>query len=98
MITYYNQTTGEMDTFTANNLSTVEVEDVNVSVSLLFTNLRLGTEYQFTIVAYTDVGPGTEAMIIVSTLPDGNQISMHSLYFVICITVLSIFGIIVVLD
>ena len=71
MVTYFNQKTDEMDTFTINNSTTVLADDNDVSSSLNLTNLRLGTEYQFTIVAYTKVGPGHEAVISVSTLPDG---------------------------
>jgi len=72
MITYYNQTTGEMDTFTINNSTSVLADDSNILSSMNFTDLRLGTEYQFTIVAYTSVGLGPEAVTSVSTLPDGN--------------------------
>lgn len=71
------QTSGGIDTFTDNN-STV-VEDDNASVSFFFANLRLGTEYEFTIVAFTKVGRGAEAMISVSTLPDGNYLFVLSL-------------------
>ena len=71
MVTHFNRTTDEMDTFTINNSTTVLADDTNVSSSLNLTNLRLGTEYQFTIVAYTKVGPGPEAVISVSTLPHG---------------------------
>ena len=72
MVTYFNQTNGEMDIFTINNSTSVLADDNNISSSFNFTNLRHSTEYQFTIVAYTNVGPGPEAMISVSTLPDGN--------------------------
>ncbi|XP_065905772.1 receptor-type tyrosine-protein phosphatase F-like isoform X3 [Dysidea avara] len=72
MVTYFNQTNGEMDIFTINNSTSVLADDNNISSSLNFTNLRHSTEYQFTIVAYTNVGPGPEAMISVSTLPDAS--------------------------
>jgi len=62
-----------MNAFTHSNSITVEVNDDNISVSLNLTDLRLGTEYEFTVVAYTNVGPGPEAVISVSTLPDGNH-------------------------
>ena len=71
MVTYFNQTTGELGTFSINNSTTVLADDNIILSSLNFTDLRLGTEYQFTIVAYTNVGPGPEAMISVSTLHDG---------------------------
>ncbi|XP_065904489.1 receptor-type tyrosine-protein phosphatase dep-1-like [Dysidea avara] len=70
MVTYYNQDTGQMETFVFYNFTSVELSDDNISVSLNFTDLRSGTEYQFTIVANTNVGPGPEVMISVSTLPD----------------------------
>ncbi|XP_065904893.1 uncharacterized protein [Dysidea avara] len=70
MVTYFNQTTGELGTFSINNSTTVLADDNIILSSLNFTDLRLGTEYQFTIVAYTNVGPGPEAMISVSTLHD----------------------------
>ncbi|XP_065914678.1 protein sidekick-1-like isoform X2 [Dysidea avara] len=70
MVTYFNQTTGEMDTFTINNSTTILADDNDISSSLTFTDLRLATEYQFTIVAYTNVGSGPEAMISVTTPPD----------------------------
>ena len=73
MVTYYNQDTCKIEAFDLNNFTSVELSDDNISASLNFTDLRLGTEYQFTIVAYTNVGPGPEAMISVSTLPDGNH-------------------------
>jgi len=66
-----------MDTFTTCNSTSVEVDDINISVSLSLTDLRVGTVYQFTVVAYTNVGPGPEAMISISTLPDGK----HTLCF-----------------
>ena len=68
---YFNQETGEVETLIDNNSTSVEVDDVNISVSFNLTDLRPGTGYQFTIVAYTNVGPGPKAMISVSTLPDG---------------------------
>ena len=74
MVTYFNQTTGKMDIFTASNSTSIELSDNNISASLNFTDLRLGTEYQFTIVAYTNLGPGPEAIISVSTLPDGKDL------------------------
>ena len=73
MVTYYNQDTGQMETFVFYNFTSVELSDDNISVSLNFTDLRSGTEYQFTIVANTNVGPGPEVMISVSTLPDGKH-------------------------
>jgi len=71
MVTYFNQDAGQLDKFTANNSTSVEISDDNISASIDFTNLRFGTEYQFTIVAYTNGGVGPEASISVSTLPDG---------------------------
>ena len=73
MVTYFNQNTSLMETFTMNNSTSVEPNDDSISASLIFSDLRLGTEYQFTIVAYTNVGPGPEAIMSVSTLPDGNH-------------------------
>ncbi|XP_065903762.1 protein sidekick-1-like [Dysidea avara] len=70
METHFNQDTGQMDTFTVNNFTSVELSDDKISASLNLASLRPGTKYQFTIVAYTNVGPGPEAMISVSTLPD----------------------------
>ena len=72
-VTYFNQVTGQMEAFVFYNFTSVELSDDIISVSFNLTDLRLGTEYQFTIVAYTNVGPGPEAMISVSTLPDGNN-------------------------
>ncbi|XP_065904495.1 phosphatidylinositol phosphatase PTPRQ-like isoform X2 [Dysidea avara] len=69
-VTYFNQVTGQMEAFVFYNFTSVELSDDIISVSFNLTDLRLGTEYQFTIVAYTNVGPGPEAMISVSTLPD----------------------------
>jgi len=68
MVMYYNQESGQMETFTTNNFNSV---DDNVPVTLSITNLGPGIRYHFTIVAYTNVGPGPEAMISESTLPDG---------------------------
>ena len=73
MVAYLNQVSGRMDTFTDNDFISVEVDDQNTSNLLTFTDLRPGTQYQFTIVAYTNVGPGPEAMVSMSTLPDGNH-------------------------
>ena len=75
MVTYFNQTSGEMDTFASNNSTVVLPDNSTTLSSASFTDLRLGTQYQFTIVAYTNVGPGQEEMISVSTLPDGKY--MH---------------------
>jgi len=69
MVTYISQTTDAMDTFTINNSVSVLADDNIVSSSLNLTDLRLGTEYQFTIVAYTNVGPGPEGVISAFTLP-----------------------------
>ncbi|XP_065904644.1 receptor-type tyrosine-protein phosphatase S-like isoform X2 [Dysidea avara] len=74
MVTYFNQNTSLMETFTMNNSTSVEPNDDSISASLIFSDLRLGTEYQFTIVAYTNVGPGPEAIMSVSTLPDAPPI------------------------
>ena len=72
MVTYFNQETSQMETFAVNNsITDFELGDDNISSSLNLTDLRLGTEYQFTIVAYTNVGPGPEAMTSASTLSDG---------------------------
>ena len=69
---YFNQESGLLATFAINKSTTVlEDGNNNISSSLSFTGLRPDTQYQFTIVAYTNVGPGPEAMISVSTLPDG---------------------------
>ena len=73
MVTNYNQDTGQMDPFTANGLIIVDLNDDNISATLNVTDLRLGTEYQFIIAAYTNVGPGPEVMISVFTLPDGKH-------------------------
>jgi len=80
MVTYFNQTTGKTDIFTASNSTSIELSDDNISASLNFTDLRHDTEYQFTIVAYTNVGPGPEAVISVSTLPDGKDIKLVCMY------------------
>ena len=71
MVTYFNQDTSQMEKFTEKNSFSVDDENA-VSFSLSFTDLRPGTKYQFTIVAYTNAGPGPEEMISVSTPPDGN--------------------------
>ena len=62
-----------METFTTNDSTSV---NDSVPATLNITDLRIGTQYQFTIVAYTNVGPGSEAMISESTLPDGNVLSI----------------------
>ena len=67
MVAYFNQTSGEMNTFTINNSTIVLADDNIILSSMNFTDLRLGTEYHFTIVACNNVGPGPGAMISVST-------------------------------
>ena len=67
----FNQTYGVMDTFTISNATTVIANNDNILSSLNYTDLRPGTQYHFTIVAYTNVGPGPKEMISVSTLPKG---------------------------
>ena len=76
LVMSFNQTTGVMDTFTISNVTTVVANNNNISSSLNYTDLRPGTQYHFTIVAYTSVGPGPEEMISVSTLPDGTYTSI----------------------
>ena len=73
MVISFNQTNGVMDTFTISNVTTVIANNNNILYSLNYTDLRPGTHYHFTIVAYTNVGPGPEEMISVSTLPDGTN-------------------------
>jgi len=65
-----------METFADDNSTSVDSDSITSFWNL--TGLRLGTEYQFTIVAYTKVGPGPEAMMSVSTLPDGNYNHAYS--------------------
>ena len=74
MVTYFNQDTGQTNMFNASNFTGNELNDDNVSATINITDLRLGTKYQFTVVAYTNVGPGSEAMITVSTSPAGKQL------------------------
>ena len=61
--------------------SPVSIEDNSeiISFSLIIADLRPGTQYQFTIVAYTSVGPGSEAMATLSTLGNGNNIIVSRL-------------------
>jgi len=74
MKTYYNQETRSLATSAINNSITVAEHNNTLNLnSVNFTDLRPGTQYHFTIVAYTNVGPGPESMILVSTLPDGNH-------------------------
>ena len=84
METHFNQDTGQMDTFTVNNFTSVELSDDKISASLNLASLRPGTKYQFTIVAYTNVGPGPEAMISVSTLPDGKHKYLNTYLIITC--------------
>ena len=74
MVTFFDQEAGEVDIFSASNFTSVEVDEDNISAALNVTDLRLGTEYQFTIVAYTNVGQGPEESILVSTQPDGKHL------------------------
>jgi len=80
MVTYFNQDTSQMDKFTEKHSSSID--DENTVSSLSFTDLRPGAKYQFTIVAYTNVGPGPEEMISVSTPPDGNCVQVEYLIIV----------------
>jgi len=71
---YFNQDTGQMERFAVSNFTSIKFGGDDISALLSLTDLFPDTRYQFTIVAYTDVGPGPEAMISVSTRPDGNHI------------------------
>ena len=79
-MTYFNQDTSQIENFTVKN--SFNIDDENAVSSLNFTDLRPGKKYQFTIVAYTSVGPGPEEIISVSTLPDGNCV--YVVYFDNC--------------
>ena len=68
---YFDQETGTMMTFTSNDTETVPVANDTSSSSANITDLRVGTEYLISVVAYTSAGPGVSASISVSTLPDG---------------------------
>ena len=71
-----------MRMFTSNDTTNVSVANESSS-SVNITNLRVGTNYQIFVMAYTSAGPGAPANISVSTLPDGNinYISNTVLYF-----------------
>ena len=80
MVMSFNQTNGVMDTPTISNVTTVIANNDTISSSLNYTDFRPGTQYHFTIVAYTNVGPGPEAMISTSTLPNG---TVHTYIYII---------------
>ena len=87
MVMSFNQTTGVMDTFTISNFTTVIANNNNILSSLNYADLRPGTQYHFTIVAYTNKGPGPEALISVSTLPKGT----YTLIIILNVPVLCFF-------
>lgn len=70
---YFDQETGTMKMFTNSDTKTVPVVNDTSSSSVNITDLRLGTEYLISVVAFTSVGPGVSANIYVSTLPDGTK-------------------------
>lgn len=46
----------------------------DITYSVDFTELLPGTRHQFSVVAYTSVGPGDTAELSITTLPDGNYL------------------------
>ena len=46
----------------------------DITYSIDFTELFPGTQHQFSVVAYTSVGPGDIAELSITTLPDGNHL------------------------
>ena len=68
---YFDQENAKMETFTSSD--TKVVNDTSSSSSINITDLRVGTKYQISVVAFTSAGPGASANISVSTLPDGKK-------------------------
>ena len=58
--------------FTSNDAKNISVVNESSS-SINITDLRVGTEYLISVVAFTSVGPGASANISVSTLPNGTK-------------------------
>ena len=71
LLQYYDQDSSTMETFTSSDTTNISVANETSSSVINITNLRLGTSYQISVVAYTSAGPGASANISVSTLPDG---------------------------
>ena len=63
---YFDQETATMKTFTSNDTKTIPVVNDELSSSINITDLRVATEYQISVVAYTSAGPGVSANISVS--------------------------------
>ena len=55
------------DSYGVKNVSAMNESSLSINI----TNLRVGTGYQISVVAYTSAGLGAPGSIFVSTLPDG---------------------------
>ncbi|XP_065910272.1 protein sidekick-2-like isoform X2 [Dysidea avara] len=67
--TYLNQSTGAMELFDDYDIMDVTATN-DITYSIDFTELFPGTQHQFSVVAYTSVGPGDIAELSITTLPD----------------------------
>jgi len=70
---YLNQSTGATEIFDDyDEIVVIATNDITYSID--FTELLPGTQHQFSVVAYTSVGPGDTAELPVTTLPDGKHL------------------------